>query len=146
MTSHLSSLTLETSSDGNASEVPDVKAVQTVAEWSATQFSDDDIQGGLSLKDSLSAVRNAAQAAARIHEVFRVQSFQRKQLIEFGDDKFEMSDEQALSLISVKSNRTVQYDEPVHTAAIRIQNKFRGWKGRKEFLIIRQRIVKIQVN
>lgn len=146
MTSHLSSLTLETSSDGNASEVPDVKAVQTVAEWSATQFNDDDIQGGLSLKDSLSAVRNAAQAAARIHEVFRVQSFQRKQLIEFGDDKFEMSDEQALSLISVKSNRTVQYDEPVHTAAIRIQNKFRGWKGRKDFLIIRQRIVKIQVN
>ncbi|RWR89892.1 calmodulin-binding transcription activator 3-like protein isoform X1 [Cinnamomum micranthum f. kanehirae] len=141
LTSHLSSLTLETSSDGNTSEVPDVKAVQTVAEWSTTQFGDDD---GLSLKDSLSAVRNAAQAAARIHEVFRVQSFQRKQLIEFGDDKFEMSDEQALSLISVKSNRTVQYDEPIHTAAIRIQNKFRGWKGRKDFLIIRQRIVKIQ--
>lgn len=143
MTSHLSSLTLETSSDGNTSVVPDVKAVQTVAEWSTTQFGHDD---GLSLKDSLSAVRNAAQAAARIHEVFRVQSFQRKQLIEFGDDKFEMSDEQALSLISVKSNRTVQCDEPIHTAAIRIQNKFRGWKGRKDFLIIRQRIVKIQVN
>eukprot|EP00268_Persea_americana_P026976 TRINITY_DN264_c0_g2_i1.p1 TRINITY_DN264_c0_g2~~TRINITY_DN264_c0_g2_i1.p1 ORF type:complete len:1089 (+),score=235.76 TRINITY_DN264_c0_g2_i1:231-3497(+) len=144
LTSHLSSLTLENSSAGNASEVPDVKAVQPVAEWSATQFGDDDIQGGLSLKDSLSAVRNAAQAAARIHEVFRVQSFQRKQLIEFGGDKFEMSDEQALSLISVKSNRAIQNDEPVHTAAIRIQNKFRGWKGRKEFLIIRQRIVKIQ--
>jgi hypothetical protein len=55
-----------------------------------------------------------------------------------------MSHERALSLIAVKSQKAGQYDEPVH-AAIRIQNKFRGWKGRKEFLIIRQRIVKIQV-
>ncbi|KAJ4715741.1 Calmodulin-binding transcription activator 2 [Melia azedarach] len=31
-------------------------------------------------------------------------------------------------------------------AAIRIQNKFRTWKGRKDFLIIRQQIVKIQVH
>ncbi|KAJ4715732.1 Calmodulin-binding transcription activator [Melia azedarach] len=31
-------------------------------------------------------------------------------------------------------------------AAIRIQNKFRNWKGRKDFLIIRQQIVKIQAH
>lgn len=101
---------------------------------------------GPSLKDSLAAVRNATQAAARIYQVFRVQSFQKRQLKECGDDKFAMSDERALSLIGVKSNKPRQHDEHAHTAAIRIQNKFRGWKGRKEFLIIRQRIVKIQAH
>jgi len=101
-----------------------------------------------SLKDSLAAVCNATQAAARIHQVFRMQSFQRKQLKEFGDDKFGISDERALSLVKVngKSHKSGSRDEPVHAAAIRIQNKFRGWKGRKEFLMIRQRIVKIQVH
>ncbi|XP_058096807.1 calmodulin-binding transcription activator 3-like isoform X2 [Magnolia sinica] len=147
LTSQLLDLTLkESSRDGTAPEASGVKAVQAIAERSATQFSDGDLQDGLSLKDSLTAVRNAAQAAARIHEVFRVHSFHRKQLIEYGDENFGMSDERALSLISVKTHRTGQHDEPSHTAAIRIQNKFRSWKGRKEFLIIRQRIVKIQAH
>nr|UOV21268.1 calmodulin-binding transcription activator [Corchorus capsularis] len=102
---------------------------------------------GPSLKDSLAAVCNATQAAARIHQVFRVQSFQKRQLEEYGNDKFGMSDERALSLIAVKSNKPGgQRDEHVHAAASRIQNKFRGWKGRKDFLIIRQRIVKIQAH
>lgn len=142
---HLEALTLETFEDGNASEVTGVKAIQTIAELSASQYIDGD-RDGQSFKDSLTAVRNAVQAAARIHEVFRVKSFHRKQLIESGDDKFGMSDERALSFISFKSNRAGQHNEPTHTAAIRIQNKFRSWKGRKEFLIIRQRIVKIQVH
>ncbi|KAG9451523.1 hypothetical protein H6P81_011488 [Aristolochia fimbriata] len=145
LTSHLEKLTVkETSEAAKQSELSDTKAVQTIAERTATQCSEGDVPEGLSLKDSLTAVRNAAQAAARIHEVFRVHSFHRKQLIEYGDEKFGMSDERALSLISVKSQRAGHHDEPVHSAAIRIQNKFRGWKGRKEFLIIRQRIVKIQ--
>ncbi|KAL2343063.1 hypothetical protein Fmac_004348 [Flemingia macrophylla] len=102
----------------------------------------------LSLKDSLAAVRNATQAAARIHQVFRMQSFQRKQLKEYDEDKFEISGERALSLVTmnVKSRKSGTRDEPVHAAAIRIQNKFRSWKGRREFLMIRQRIVKIQAH
>nr|KYP49260.1 Calmodulin-binding transcription activator 3 [Cajanus cajan] len=102
----------------------------------------------LSLKDSLAAVCNATQAAARIHQVFRMQSFQRKQQKEYGDDKFGISDERALSLVTVnvKSHKSGPRDEPVHAAAIRIQNKFRSWKGRREFLMIRQRIVKIQAH
>lgn len=104
----------------------------------------------LSLKDSLAAVCNATQAAARIHQVFRVQSFQRKQKQqkEYGDYKFGVSDERALSLITInaKSHKFGQCYEPVHIAATRIQNKFRSWKGRKDFLIIRRRIVKIQVH
>lgn len=102
----------------------------------------------LSLKDSLAAVCNATQAAARIHQVFRMQSFQRKQLKEYDDDKLGLSDERALSLVkmNMKSHKSGPRDEPVHAAAVRIQNKFRSWKGRREFLMIRQRIVKIQVH
>ncbi|XP_010267840.1 PREDICTED: calmodulin-binding transcription activator 3-like [Nelumbo nucifera] len=146
LTSHLSSITLKDTKDGDAPEISGMKAVQTVSERSATPGCDGDVLDGLSLKDSLTAVRNATQAAARIHQVFRVQSFQRKQLTEYGDNKFGMSDEHALSLLSVKTHRAGQHDDPLHSAAIRIQNKFRGWKGRKEFLIIRQRIVKIQAH
>ncbi|KAD1449640.1 hypothetical protein E3N88_42811 [Mikania micrantha] len=97
---------------------------------------------GLSLKDSLAAVCNATQAAARIHQVFRVQSFQKKQL--HAATQFGFSDERALSLLALKTARTSQHDETGHAAAIRIQNKFRSWKGRKDFLIMRQRVVKIQ--
>ncbi|KAL5982189.1 hypothetical protein ACLOJK_016259 [Asimina triloba] len=144
LTNQLFDLTLkESSRDGSVPGTADVKAIQTIAERTATQPTDGDLRR-LSLKDSLTAVRNASQTAARIHEVYRVHSFHRKQLIEYGDEKFGMSGERALSLISVKKNRAGQNDEPSHIAAIRIQNKFRGWKGRKEFLIIRQRIVKIQ--
>ncbi|CAN6324123.1 unnamed protein product [Urochloa humidicola] len=92
--------------------------------------------------DSLGPVRNATQAAARIYQVFRVQSFQRKQAAQYEDDKGGMSDERALSLLSVKPSKPGQLN-PLHSAATRIQNKFRGWKGRKEFLLIRQRIVNI---
>uniref|UniRef100_A0A1D1ZLF8 Calmodulin-binding transcription activator 3 n=1 Tax=Anthurium amnicola TaxID=1678845 RepID=A0A1D1ZLF8_9ARAE len=140
LTRHLSLLTLEEPGTSDVTEMPTVEAVEDVAR-TAMQTYDGNMQAGLT------AVRNAAQAAARIHQVFRIQSFHRKKLTEYGDDKFGMSDEQALSLISVKAkaNKAGQYDEPV-AAAIRIQNKFRGWKGRKEFLIIRQRIVKIQAH
>jgi len=144
LSAHLSSLNLE-KQDGDAAESSGIPASLTVSDCNETPVKDADIPIGLSLKDSLAAVCNATQAAARIHQVFRVQSFQKKQLKEYGDDKFGMSHERALSLIAVKSQKAGQYDEPVH-AAIRIQNKFRGWKGRKEFLIIRQRIVKIQVH
>ncbi|XP_043719498.1 calmodulin-binding transcription activator 1-like isoform X2 [Telopea speciosissima] len=146
LTSHLSSLTLKDTSDGNVPGNSEINAVQTVSERTATPVTDGEVPEGLSLKDSLTAVCNATQAAARIHQVFRIQSFHRKQLIEYGDDKFGMSNERALSLVTVKTHKPGLPDEPVHAAAIRIQNKFRGWKGRKEFLIIRQRIVKLQAH
>ncbi|XP_058758872.1 calmodulin-binding transcription activator 1-like [Vicia villosa] len=124
------------------------KIVQRVHEQNTFQLNNERISHELSMKDSLAAVCNATQAAARIHQVFRVQSFQRKQQKEHGVDKFGMSDERALSLIAAnaKSHKFGQRDEPVHVAATRIQNKFRSWKGRKDFLIIRQRIVKIQAH
>lgn len=146
LSSHLLSLKLKDTKDDNTGDFSRVTAVRTISDRTATPISDGDLPHGLSLKDSLAAVCHATQAAARIHQVFRVQSFQKKQQIEYGDGDFGLSDERALSLLAVKSSRAGQQDEPVHSAAIRIQNKFRSWKGRKEYLIIRQRIVKIQAH
>jgi hypothetical protein len=56
-----------------------------------------------------------------------------------------VSDERTLSLVSLKNVKLGQHDTHLHSAAVHIQNKFHGWKGRKEFMIIRQRIVKLQV-
>ncbi|XVF01567.1 hypothetical protein REPUB_Repub04eG0100200 [Reevesia pubescens] len=133
LTSFLSSLTM---SDQN-------QAVQTVSERIATPVNDSDLQDVLSLKDSITAVCNATQAADRIHQMFRLQSFQWKQLSESGDC---VSDEHAISLVTAKARRPLQIDGVVHAAATQIQKKFRGWKKRKEFLLIRQRIVKIQAH
>ncbi|XP_074585164.1 calmodulin-binding transcription activator 3-like isoform X2 [Curcuma longa] len=144
LTSHLSALTIEPKSN-EISNLATLSGV-CVAESSFLEVPDGDMQAGLSLKDSLTAVRNASQAAARIHQAFRVHSFHRKKLAESGNDKSGMFDERALSRVSIKSQKPGQSDTPLHAAAVRIQNKFRGWKGRKEFLIFRQRVVKIQAH
>ncbi|ONK74054.1 uncharacterized protein A4U43_C03F2310 [Asparagus officinalis] len=146
LTSHLSILTVRDTRGIDMSDVSGIDGIFNLEEKNSTQLVDGGTEAGLSLKDSLSAVRNASLAAARIHQVFRVDSFQRKKLVEYGDDQCGISNEQVLSLISVKSSKLGQHDTPVHAAAIRIQNKYRGWKGRKEFLITRQRIVKIQAH
>ncbi|XP_018499833.2 calmodulin-binding transcription activator 3 [Pyrus x bretschneideri] len=145
LSDQLSFLNLDIKEDNNA-DISGANAVRTVSEQFATPIGNGDLMDGLSLRDSLTAVCNATQAAARIHQVFRVKSFQLKQLKEYGSDNFGISDEDALSMIAVKSHKPGKRDEHVDAAAIRIQNKFRSWKGRKDYLIIRQRIVKIQAH
>ncbi|RDX66487.1 Calmodulin-binding transcription activator 2, partial [Mucuna pruriens] len=145
LTSHLKSLTMDENKD-DREETSGMKAVQTVSERIATPVLYGDIPDAIYLKDSLNAVRNATQAADRIHQVFRMQSFQRKQLAEYEDDEFGLSDQRALSLLASKACKSGQGEGLVNAAAIQIQKKFRGWKKRKEFLIIRQRIVKIQAH
>ncbi|KAA3482551.1 calmodulin-binding transcription activator 2-like isoform X1 [Gossypium australe] len=133
LTSYLSSLTMDDQKE----------AVQTVSDRIATSVSYSDAQDILSLKDSITAVCNATQAADRIHQMFRMQSFQWKQLRESSDG---LSDEHVISLLTTKTRRPFQSDGVAHAAATQIQKKFRGWKKRKEFLLIRQRIVKIQAH
>ncbi|KAE8672774.1 Calmodulin-binding transcription activator 2 [Hibiscus syriacus] len=132
LTSHLSSLTMNDRKE----------AVRTVSDRIATSLNDSDVQD-MSLKDSINAVCNATQAADRIHQMFRMLSFQWKQLCKTVDDA---SNEHAISLLSTKARRPLQSDGVVYAAATQIQKKFRGWKKRKEFLLIRQRIVKIQAH
>ncbi|KAJ4716889.1 calmodulin-binding transcription activator 2-like [Melia azedarach] len=144
LTSLLSSLKMNDSAEDGALEDSIARAVQTISERRATPGNDADV--ALSLKDSLTAICNATQAADRIHQIFRMQSFQRKQLTDVGDDEIDMSYEHALSILAAKTHRHVQGVGLAHAAAIQIQKKFRGWKKRKEFLLIRQRIVKIQAH
>ena len=148
LTSHLESLTVDDQHKAGQQEVSGTKAVQTVSERTATPVVYNDMPDALCLKDTLTAVRNATQAADRIHQVFRMQSFQRKKQLtqdEDEDDEFGLLDQRALSLLASKARKSGQGDGLVNAAATQIQKKFRGWKKRKEFLIIRQRIVKIQV-
>nr|GMC96745.1 calmodulin-binding transcription activator 3-like isoform X1 [Ipomoea batatas] len=146
LSTHLSLLKLKENREDESAVVSGLTAVQMASERVATPVGDGDWPDGPSMKDSLAAVRNATQAAARIHQVYRVESFQRKQIKEYGDGgEFGLPDERALSLRAVK-NRAGHYDEPTNAAAIRIQNKFRSYKGRKEFLQIRQQIIKIQAH
>ncbi|XP_024019885.1 calmodulin-binding transcription activator 2 [Morus notabilis] len=146
LTSHLSSLSVNDSKEDGGAEISGTKAVQTVSERKATPVTYGEMPDALSLKDSLTAVRNATQAADRIHQMFRMQSFERKQLNEYDDDGCGLSDERALSLLAGRSRKSGQNDRLAHSAAVQIQKKFRGWKKRKEFLLIRQRIVKIQAH
>ncbi|XP_074334877.1 calmodulin-binding transcription activator 3-like isoform X1 [Apium graveolens] len=143
--SHLELLHLN-NANGVGRDIPGLKAAQAVAERTRTPINDGDSQQGLSMKDSLAAVCNATDAAARIHQVYRIDSFHKKQLKEYDDTQFGLSDERALSRLAVKTNRAGHRDEPVHAAATRIQNKFRSYKGRKDFLVLRQRVVKIQAH
>ncbi|KAK8446616.1 hypothetical protein SEVIR_9G514300v4 [Setaria viridis] len=144
LTSHLQTLNLKEAMWSNASEISGLPGIGDVTERKLSPLAGEGLLAG-SMGDSLGAVRNATQAAARIYQVFRMQSFQRKQVVQYEDDNGAISDDRALSLLSVKPSKPGQLD-PLHAAATRIQNKYRGWKGRKEFLLIRQRIIKIQAH
>ncbi|KAL3538637.1 hypothetical protein ACH5RR_002003 [Cinchona calisaya] len=146
LTRHLSTLTVKDAKEEDTLQYAGAKAIKTISEHVAAPITEEDVSNSLSLKDSLAAVCNATQAAARIHQIFRLQSFQRKQIVDQGGDESSSSDELALSLVAAKTSRLGKNERSVHAAAVRIQNKFRGWKKRKEFLIIRERIVKIQAH
>ena len=148
LTSHLESLTMDDVNKDGTEETLGMKAVQTISERIATPVHWGDMPDAICLKDSLDAVRNATQAADRIHQVFRMQSFQRKQLAQYeeDDEEFGLSDQQALSLLASKASKSGHGEGSANAAAVQIQKKFRGWTKRKEFLFIRQRVVKIQVH
>ncbi|KAM0020163.1 putative transcription factor CG1-CAMTA family [Helianthus debilis subsp. tardiflorus] len=99
-----------------------------------------------SLKDTLAAVRNVTQAAARIQSAFRAHSFrkrQQKELYVSGDEYgILLSDIEGLSAASKLTFRNGNYNN----AALSIQKKYRAWKGRKDFLALRQKVVKIQAH
>ncbi|XP_057949607.1 calmodulin-binding transcription activator 4 isoform X2 [Malania oleifera] len=146
LTSHLSSLTLGESelSKGSA----DVEAEMTVNSISKGSLTTSEDQ--LSLKDTLAAVRNATQAAARIQSAFRAHSFRKRQQMEASTavvnlDEYVITsnDIQGISAASKLAFRKLRDH---NTAALSIQKKYRGWKGRKDFLELRQKVVKIQAH
>ncbi|WVZ22306.1 hypothetical protein V8G54_000850 [Vigna mungo] len=131
-TSHLELLTMEEGKDGRK-ETSGMEVVQTVSEQTATLVLYRDIPDVIYLKDSLNAVQNATQV--------------RKQLARHDDDdddEFGWSNQQALSFLASRMNKSGQGEGLANAAVIQIQKKFQHWKKGKEFLIIRQRIEKKQ--
>lgn len=120
-----------------------------IAAEKAAQFAVQNVDGvteeQLSLKGSLAALRKSAHAAALIQAALRARSFHDRQLTRSNDDISEA----CLDLVSLgslnKVEKVAHFTDYLHSAAVRIQQKYRGWKGRKDFLKIRSRIVKLQV-
>lgn len=145
LTRYLSSLNIEQNDmDGASATVAAEKAKKIAALVSVP--SNEGVDEQLSLKGSLAAVRNSARAAALIQEAYRASSFRHRQLAKSSNDDIS---EVSLDLVALGSLNKVQrrshYEDYLHSAAVKIQQKYRGWKGRNEFLKIRNRIVKIQV-
>lgn len=141
LTSHLSSLTLEESelSKGSA-ELEAEETVNCISKQNLIAY-----EHQHSLKHTLAAVRNAAQAAARIQSAFRAHSFRKRQQLEadvFVDEYgMNSADIQKLSAMS-----KLNFGNPrdYNSAALSIQKKYRGWKGHKDFLAFRQKVVNLQ--
>ncbi|XWS08437.1 hypothetical protein CRYUN_Cryun40dG0002500 [Craigia yunnanensis] len=141
---HLSSLTVNQNVVGNdAAATVAQKAIETASQVAPSNGALDE---HCSLKGSLAAVRKSAHAAALIQAAFRARSFRDRQLTKGNDDMSEVSLELGILGSLNRLQRMSHFGDYLHTAAARIQQKYRGWKGRKEFLKIRNRIVKIQAH
>lgn len=96
------------------------------------------------LKDTLSAYRTAAEAAARIQAAFREHSLK----VQTKAIRFSSPEEEAQNIIAALKIQHAFRNFEVRkkmAAAVRIQHRFRSWKVRKEFLNMRRQAIKIQV-
>ncbi|RLN04852.1 calmodulin-binding transcription activator 4-like [Panicum miliaceum] len=132
LTTHLDSIESKENGkcEGNASGGGIRSAVDRISDKSTHVHGGTDDQ--LALKDSLGAVRNAVQAAARIQAAFRVFSFKKKKETVLQN-----------SCLSVHETVAVSHGM-LEKAALSIQKNFRCWKKRKEFLKLRKNVIKIQ--
>ncbi|KAL0700947.1 hypothetical protein Bca4012_057069 [Brassica carinata] len=131
LTNHLSSLTLEeTESSINTAQEEAEITVKSIAGRSHPV--NDDPQ-------ALAALKNAAQAAARIQAAFRAHSFRKRQ-------QREAALYACLQEYGIYADRSKLSARNYHSAALSIQKKYRGYKGRKEFLTKREKAVLIQAH
>jgi hypothetical protein len=107
----------------------------------------------VSIRDSLQAVRNAARAAALIQATFRQHSFRKEEELALENfDEYGMTESQMRGFVAARAAQRIQKSSRGHNekrqqlAASRIQQKFRSWKVRKDFVNLRQRVVKIQAH
>lgn len=144
LTSHFSSLTLEENelSKGSAALESEI-ALSSISKTILASNEDH-----LNLKDTFAAVRNAVQAAARIQAAFRSDSFRRRQEREAAAaavDEYNILSSDTLGM-SAASKLAFHSARDTSTAALAIQKKYRGWKGRKGYLAFRDKVVKIQAH
>ncbi|CAN1806258.1 Calmodulin-binding transcription activator 3 [Linum perenne] len=102
----------------------------------------------ISLKESLAAVRKSAHAAALIQAVYRGKPLLGRQLHKGSDDHcdFLLRNWAALGTLKKPQKENNHFEDCLHSAAVKIQKKYRGWKGRKDFLIKREKVVRIQAH
>lgn len=150
LTSHLSLLTLEESEISKGSAAVEAEmAMESIAERTEN-IPVGEVEDELSLKDSLAAARNAAQAAARIQAAFRAHSFRKnrlRELMSYDENGWTLEDIHGLSA-SMKFQWAFHklHNVKLNKAALSIQKKYRGWKRRRDFLTFRKNVVKIQVS
>ncbi|XP_061336950.1 calmodulin-binding transcription activator 4-like isoform X2 [Gastrolobium bilobum] len=146
LTSHLSSLTLEESElSRNSAELQADLTVSSVSNENLASSEDQ-----VSLKDTLAAIRNVTQAAARIQSAFRSHSFRKRRAREAADGingyGINAGNIGNIPELSALSKLAFHNSREHNSAALSIQKKYRGWKGRKDFLALRQKVVKIQAH
>ncbi|KAH1212443.1 Calmodulin-binding transcription activator 4 [Glycine max] len=139
VTSHLSSLTLEESELSKS--FVELQADITVNSVSKENLTASEDQA--SLKDTLAAIRNVTQAAARIQFAFRSHSFRKRRAREAAANAGGIG---TISEISAMLKLAFRNSREYNSAALSIQKKYRGWKGRKDFLALRKKVVKLQAH
>ncbi|XP_057734961.1 calmodulin-binding transcription activator 1-like isoform X2 [Arachis stenosperma] len=97
------------------------------------------------LRESLAAFQKSAYAAASIQAAFRARSFCQRQLAKNSSDISEDALYQVADSLN-KVQKMGHFDDYLHSAASKIQKRYHGWKGRKDFSRIRTGIVKIQAH
>ncbi|XP_018446387.2 calmodulin-binding transcription activator 4 isoform X2 [Raphanus sativus] len=131
LTDHLSSLTLEETEDSkNTAQAKAEKTVNSIAGRGHPVNND---------PQSLAALKNAAQAAERIQAAFRAHSFRKRQQREAARHTFWKE-------YGIYADMSSPNARNYHSAALSIQKKYRGYKGRKEFLTKREKAVIIQAH
>ncbi|XP_011653672.1 calmodulin-binding transcription activator 3 isoform X2 [Cucumis sativus] len=143
LTAHSCTLTDGENFKDNIKENANVDEAIEPADVVPSQLAEDEL---LSLKGSLAAVRKSVNAAALIHAAFRARSFRHKQLMENDKGMIHEGSPDLVALGILNKAEKIHYEDYLHVAALRIQQNYRGWKGRREFLKIRNRIVKIQAH
>ncbi|XP_062108917.1 calmodulin-binding transcription activator 3-like isoform X2 [Humulus lupulus] len=143
LTSHLSSLNInENVADIHDAIVSAESAIDTESKVVSSELGIDNHF----LEGSLAAFRKSAHTAALIQAAFRNHLLCHKQLTKSRDDVSNDSVDLVVLDSLNKVQKSSHFEDYLHSAAKKIQKKYRGWKGRKEFLHIRSRIVKIQAH
>ncbi|KAA8531287.1 hypothetical protein F0562_005996 [Nyssa sinensis] len=124
---------------GNVSDSLKISTTDSVDPVNLTNLSEEELY----LKDTLTAFRTAADAAARIQAAFREQSFKLQAKAVHSSNP---EDEARNIIAAMKIQHAFRNHErrKKMAAAARIQHRFRTWKIRKEFLNMRRQAIKIQ--
>ncbi|XP_024374672.1 calmodulin-binding transcription activator 3 [Physcomitrium patens] len=154
LTRRLSHMTLSENLDDLAmSNVAAEAAVAKLSRRESVKLSISGADDPVSVHESLQAVRNAARAAALIQAAFRQYSFRKREeddLASIRLDEYGMTESQMQALLTARAAQRIQrayrghQEKKQQLAASRIQQKFRSWKVRRDYLKFRQRVVRIQ--